>query len=296
MLAEFLAEQRRRLSAETFSRYRDVVELLQHSLNDYAYTTLNEADAQFFDRLRKVPGDADREFCDIFGPEHILPNVGEFLGYFMVRKVFAGSGLRRAAGTVTKVLARWLEERGYTNPEQARMAVERGTAAARDLPKAGVLASRLSAFAATQAANGSAVQVEDHFRIARVEPGRIWLEALGGRECVPIQLPEALCLLCPVGWTVSGVIGRAGQHWKLLGQHAGESSVTLAVAACFPWGRLRSMLQQSGTSVESAVILAADSRFMYGPNNSRDGMRQVRATPYLGRNDQPGGISFGRPL
>ena len=32
-------------------------------------------------------GEQHREFCDIFGPEHILENVGEFLNYFMVSKV-----------------------------------------------------------------------------------------------------------------------------------------------------------------------------------------------------------------
>jgi len=45
------------------------------------------------------------EFCDIFGPEHILSSIDEFLGYFMVRKVIAGKALLRTAGTTTKRLA-----------------------------------------------------------------------------------------------------------------------------------------------------------------------------------------------
>jgi hypothetical protein len=40
ILPEFLAAQERRLSSKGFSRYRQVVELLQTSLNNYAYQGL----------------------------------------------------------------------------------------------------------------------------------------------------------------------------------------------------------------------------------------------------------------
>jgi glutamine synthetase adenylyltransferase len=103
-LAQFLDEQERRLSPKTAAQYRDVVELLQHQLNGYAYLSLDERDAKRFERLQRATGDVQREFCQVFGPEHILPNVGEFLGYFMVRKVIASRALLRAAGTVTKRL------------------------------------------------------------------------------------------------------------------------------------------------------------------------------------------------
>ena len=120
VLAEFLDEQQQRLSPKTFAQYQDVVELLQHSLNGYAYLTLSGLDAKRFDQRFNAPGDAHREFCELFGPEHILPNVGEFLGYFMVRKVIAGPALLRAAGTVTKKLAAWLAEKGYADPATVR--------------------------------------------------------------------------------------------------------------------------------------------------------------------------------
>ena len=45
VLAEFLDEQKQRLSPKTFAQYKDVVELLQHSLNGYAYVSLSERDA-----------------------------------------------------------------------------------------------------------------------------------------------------------------------------------------------------------------------------------------------------------
>ncbi len=113
VLTEFLAEQKERLSAKTLARYQEVIGLLTSSLNNYAYQALSQADADLFNRLYDAQGDEHREFCEIFGPDKILPNLGEFLGYFMVRKVIAGRELKRAAGTVTKALARWLAQKGY---------------------------------------------------------------------------------------------------------------------------------------------------------------------------------------
>jgi hypothetical protein len=216
-LEQFLDEQECRLSPKTAAQYRDVVELLQHHLNGYAYLSLDERDAKRFERLQHATGDAQREFCQIFGPEHILPNVGEFLGYFMVRKVIASRALLRAAGTVTKRLAAWLAEQGYVEAEAAELATERGAEAARELPKADELAARLQAFAEKRGGPDAAEQLEDHFQITRVEPGRIWLVGLlDGRERGPIQLPEDLSRRCQVGWTISGVIGRVGTRWQLI--------------------------------------------------------------------------------
>jgi hypothetical protein len=217
VLAQFLDEQEQRLAPKTVAQYRDVVELLQHYLNEYAYASLDQRDAKRYERLRGAVGGTPREFSTIFGPEHILPNVGEFLGYFMVRKVMASRALLRAAGTVTKRLAAWLAERGYVNAEAAELAKERGAEAARELPKADDLATRLQTLADGWVSPDAADQIEDHFQITRVERGKIWLTGLiDGRECGPIQLPEEISQRCQVGWTVSGVIGRVGRRWQLI--------------------------------------------------------------------------------
>jgi len=216
-LAQFLAEQKQRLAPKTFAQYERVIELLQDSLNRYAYQSLDEAQSELFDGLYNAKGDDHREFCEIFGPEHILPNVGEFLGYFMVRKVIAGKDLLRAAGTVTKKLARWLADKGYAQPEEVEDAEERGASAAKDLPEAEELASRLRDFADRQKRGGESNEVEDQFLITHVEGGEIWLEGmLDGRELGPIALPGDLPHRCKVGWTVSGVVGRVRNKWALV--------------------------------------------------------------------------------
>lgn len=216
-LAQFLAEQQRRLAPKTFAQYRSAVELLQHCLNGYAYESLDKSDAKLFDQLYSAKGDRHREFCDIFGPEHILSNVGEFLGYFMVRKVIAGKDLLRVAGTMTKKLAAWLAENGYARADEAEDATERGAEAARNLPKAEELASLLHAFAEDQDRGDEEDEVEDHFTLTRVERGRIWLEGtFDGRDLGPIAVPEEISSRCKVGWTISGVVGRRGRRWRLV--------------------------------------------------------------------------------
>ncbi len=217
VLKQFLDDQRGRIAAKTFARYEGAVDLLQHSLNGYAYQCLDKADSALFDRLYNAKGTEHREFCEIFGPEHILPNVGEFLGYFMIRKVIAGKETLRAAGTMTKKLAKWLAEKGYVKPDSAAEAAERGGRAARELPEADKLGELLHEFAEMQERDHGGVIVEDHFTITRVEQGRIWLEVMTERRApVRIDIPDDISRRCKVGWSISGVLERAGKAWRLV--------------------------------------------------------------------------------
>lgn len=218
VLAEFLAEQRERLSPKPFARYRQVVQLLTSSLNNYAHQSLTQTDAELFNRLYDAQGDEHREFCEIFGPDKILPNLREFLGYFMIRKVVAGPELKRAAGTVTKALARWLAQRGYVAEEAATDGAAEGARATRDLPAAEMLACRLMEYADRRRSSveNDEEALEDHFTIHRVQHGQIWLEAMDGSELGPIALPPALARDCKVGWEIAGAVGRMRGRWKLL--------------------------------------------------------------------------------
>ena len=217
VLAQFLDEQEQRLAPKTVAQYRDVVELLQHYLNGYAYLALDALDAKRFERLQHATGDAQREFCQIFGPEHILPNVGEFLGYFMVRKVMAGQELLRASGTVTKKLAAWLHEQGYISERQRLEAVERGGDAARELPRADRLGELLhDEMAKTPPLDPEEIPdehwVEDFLAIERVEPGVLWFEGGIG----PVRVSRRASDLAEVGWGVNIVLAQLRGEWRIV--------------------------------------------------------------------------------
>lgn len=130
VLTEFLAEQRERLSTRTFADYEDVIQLLRSSLDNYGPNALGARERRRWETAFEEDGEA---FCHLFGPEKIPEHLGEFLGYFMIRKVFASQELLKASGTVTKKLVRWLQARGYIDDEAAGDAVERAQDARREL-------------------------------------------------------------------------------------------------------------------------------------------------------------------
>src|ERR1700693_1650248 len=148
VLAEYLRMERGRLAPKTHARYTEVIVLFTQSLDGYAANSLSQFDRARFDKLFNAEGEQHREFCDIFGPEHILENVGEFLNYFMVSKVIVGADTLRASGTVMKKLAKWLVEREYVKSDDSDLAVKQGSDAARDLPAAEKLSTLLYDFTA----------------------------------------------------------------------------------------------------------------------------------------------------
>jgi hypothetical protein len=224
VLDEFLEEQRPRLAPRTLARYGNVLDLLRSHLNGYAHECLSAPEAARFERSYDAEGEEHREFCDLFGPEKIVENLGGFLCDFMIRKVLAGEDLLRAAGTVTKRLSKWLAGTGYVSLEDADQASERSAAAARDLPRAQRSAQILREAAERLAIDPARLAADDylefdHFTIAKVEPGRLWLEGWDDgklRRRGPIPVPEPATRWLRPGWTISCSLGRVRKSWRLL--------------------------------------------------------------------------------
>ncbi len=215
VLARFLAEQRERLSPKTYRKYEEVVELLRHCLEGYAYQSLDDDERQRWEA--EFETHEEGAFCRLFGPEKIPQNLGEFLDYFMVRKVIAGQELLKASGTVTGNLVRWLAERGYVGEESAADASDRAREAARDLPMAdrlGMLLHEVTDRAPVIDPEDVADEdwVEDYLAIADVEPGKIWFEGGVG----PITVPRKASDLARPGWSAFVTAARIRTRWHLL--------------------------------------------------------------------------------
>jgi|GEM_PF-163645 len=214
LLDHFLADQRARLAPRTLARYETVVFLLADCLNAYGHLSLDEAERRRWEAAFERDEDA---FVHLFGADKIVDNLGEFLGYFMIRKVLAGEDLLRAAGTVTKKLVKWLAEHGHLEAASARSASEQAAEAGRELP----LAERLSRLLYEQT-RGSSIDldavddddyVEDYLMIERVEPGRLWLEGGIG----PVEVPKAASAIARPGWSLTASLVRRGRRWHLVG-------------------------------------------------------------------------------
>jgi hypothetical protein len=216
VLAEYLRMERGRLAPKTHARYAEVIALFTHSLNGYAANSLSQFERARFDKRFNAEGEQHREFCDIFGPEHILENVGEFLNYFMVSKVMAGADTLRASGTVMKKLVKWLAEYGHVRTDDAALAIEQAAEAARDLPAAEKLSALLYDLTAGRHVPHDS-DIEGRFGITKLEAGEIWLQDEDdGEDYGPILLPERVSKLCRVGWTISGAVRKSGNRWVLV--------------------------------------------------------------------------------
>lgn len=221
---EFLAEQHERLKPRTLSKYKDVLDLLRHHLNGYAYESLSKVESDLFDRHYNAKGKEHREFCQLFGPDKIVDNLGSFLGYFMIRKVMAGEELKRAAGTVTKRLSKWLASKGYISEDAAQEGADEGAEAARELPKAERAAQILHDVVDDLAIEPNDLADEDylefdHFTIGRVGPGKLWLELSEGGKTHsygPISVPNSATKLLRKGWGISCSLGRVQGKWRIV--------------------------------------------------------------------------------
>ena len=224
VLDEFLAEQRKRLKPRTVLRYEDVIELLKDHLNGYGHTGLSKAESVFLDRYCNAEGSEHREFCRIFGPEKIIENLGDFLGYFMVRKVMAGADFKRSSGTVMKKLSKWLTEKGYISEESAMEGIEEGADAARDLPRAERAAEILY-----RAAEGSGIDPDklddedymefDHYTISRIEPAKLWIVIYekGKRGTLgPVHVPKSATSLLKESWDIGCALGKVNGKWRIV--------------------------------------------------------------------------------
>jgi len=224
VFGDFLAEQRQRLKPKTVSRYENVIHLLRHHLNGYGHEGLSKAESALFDKHYNASGAEHREFCQLFGPSKIVQNLPGFLGYFMIRKVVAGQELKRAAGTVTKKLAKWLAAKGYISQDEAEEEAHVGAEAARKLPNAeraaGILFDAAEDLAVFREDLTDRNYVEfDHFRIKMLEPGKLWLEnfaAVADSLYGPVPVPRSATSLLREGWEISCALGRVRGKWRII--------------------------------------------------------------------------------
>jgi hypothetical protein len=208
---EFLAEQKTRLSQSTLSKYESIIDLLRACLEGY----WPGHDHEEYDRITKAGG----TYCGTFGPEEILGGLSEFLGYFMPRKVIAGKDTMKAAGTVTKKLVKWLAEKKYVEDDEGlELAEERAGEAARELPASQDVMDLLEAYIDEHAPAHYSEEIEDHFSITRVEPGKLWLEPFvsGNRKIGPIPVSREVSDLCKVGWDIGGMVVKTPKGWRLV--------------------------------------------------------------------------------
>lgn len=195
-----------------------VVDLLRSYLDGYGHQMLADEDAAFFHERYDEDEEAGA-FCNLFGPEHILEGLPEFLGWFVIRKVIAGPELTATFGPVAAQLVRWLVDQGIVSAEAADGASELTREAAADLPAAEELGTLLYG-SGTDIDHDAALEYVDWeselAEISRIEPGKLWFRSELG-EIGPVIVPERAAEVARLGWGVSALgFARTDAGWHVV--------------------------------------------------------------------------------
>ncbi len=82
---QFLSEQKSKLAPKTYRDYESVIDLFENQLDGYAWNGIDDGE-KAYDEAKKQK----KSFIDLYDHTHIEDNVGEFLDYFVPRKVMSG--------------------------------------------------------------------------------------------------------------------------------------------------------------------------------------------------------------
>ncbi len=221
VLDDFIEEQRSRFKAATVSKYERVIALLRNHLNDCAYQGLDTTDRILFERHCSTEGERRRDFCQLFGPEMIIYELDRFLGHSIIRKPMVSETLKRAAGTVTKRLSKWLGERGHIEEELAQAGVDKGAGAVQNIPRAERATNRL--YKCLYSGETDELCEDDfldfdQYTIVRTEPGTLWLEQSWSSRgsLIPVAVPEQVFDLLEEGWELGCTLARIEGQWHMV--------------------------------------------------------------------------------
>jgi len=216
LFEKFLGEQHKRVKDKTFGRYVMIIDLFRGYLNSYGHLDLDDADQHRFQAAFDHDEDA---FCALFGADQILDGLGEFLNYYMIRKVMASKDDLAAASTVTRKLVKWLRENQLINSTDSAVGMDQASAA-KALPDLDRLTEIF--YDLSQAlslgdvrklpAVGEADVIQDQLWISHVEPQKIYFDGVEGF----LAVPEEASSLAEVGWSVNIVLARLAGHWRVV--------------------------------------------------------------------------------
>lgn len=106
----FLTEQEGNLKPDAFLDLEDVILLYEEFLEFSAEDSFSEEDRELYNARQEHE---KRNYCDIFGPEHLAPSaIKEFLDDYVVE---VGGG-KKFMGTAARVLEKffeWAQEKNY---------------------------------------------------------------------------------------------------------------------------------------------------------------------------------------
>ena len=154
---------------------KGATELFMNFLNGYAHRSLSSDEGILFDHYYNLEGKGHKEFCQVFGPDKILENIGEFVGYFLIRRVMMPGDQMAESARVVAELCKWLLAKNMVPAEDVRNAIEKAERAAQQLPRAED-ANRIIWQLAQKCPQDTQEYVDfGYMTVTRIENDSIWL-------------------------------------------------------------------------------------------------------------------------
>ena len=205
------------MKPRTYEGYKDAIYPFGQCLNGFAYQSINKKDSELYDKLYD---ENNQQFCDIFGPDKIgSSEVGEFLDYFMIRKVMGSKELMKTVGRVMRKFVKWMNEKGYMNEEEYKNTSEIVDELKDELPKVKELSGLIYDYIGDNPPDDFTESVDGYFRVTKIENRKLWLEDYigGGGTLGPVSVSTGINSMCKEGWVICLEMGKTGKGWQMLG-------------------------------------------------------------------------------
>lgn len=211
-LGGFLADARER-DAVGFEATELAIDNFVSFLEGYGYQYVEPAVS-----LRIEDEDPDEDLETPFierHPARILPaTVDEFLYWWQIRKSIGDVDDARANGHAVARLMAWLVEQELVDADEGREAEAIAIHAADEVARAKKLEELLRPLTSmaplTRRSEPDEI-VEDHQRIVRIEPGRLWFDD----DIGPLAVAPEASDIAEVGWWVNVAMERHAGDWYL---------------------------------------------------------------------------------
>lgn len=215
---EFLVLQGTRLSESSLRRYEEVLSYFRACMDGYGHQWLSDEEAELFDREYSRDEEAG-SFCNLFGPEKVLENLDDFVGWFLVRKTSPSKSTLQATPAVLRKLVQWLGEEGHVTPDAADGSEELLDDAG-SLVRAEEFSSRLYDLMEAGPID-SLIESQDWENemavISRIDQRMIWLQNEETGCELALGVPDDVAGLAVPGWRISALnLGRTAKGWVLL--------------------------------------------------------------------------------
>ena len=195
----FMAEKKAVLKPKTYCKYDMVMSLFISCMNRYGWNEIQEK------------YDGSIEFIDKFKPSLIAECVGEFLSYFMVRKVCTTKEILRASGTVTNQLLKWLWKHKYIEEDH-----HKAVSSTLKLPIADELSRALYELA-EEPLEG---EINGYWAIDTVLPSGWVMDPLDTsprpNSEITLPLPPGIAELGDEGWEVTMGLAKVNGTWRMM--------------------------------------------------------------------------------